>query len=170
MAYNFLNKGIIGLTLLIIVVVTFFGCSGNKKSNTSNTYYVEIINFNDSLKQYIAENLFGKVSYYKKGKLEIVSLNYITDDFPDMHYFKSITGNKMVDQNTKKINIEFIGNYSVDSIRYSLKKYDYRNNQWIKISDMSFIKATTTYRKAKEFAIREFGNQIINNTVLYSYN
>ena len=37
-------------------------------------------------------------------------------------------------------------------------------------SPLIFIKGTTTYKKAKEFAIKEFGKQIINNTVLYSYN
>jgi len=171
MAFNFFSKRIRGSTFLIILSVIFFACSENKKSNTSNTYYVEIINFNDSLKRYIEENLFGKVSYFKKNKLEIISVNYVTDDFPDMHYFKSIKGiEKKINQNTQKIRIEFNGNYSIDSIRYSLKKYNYRNKQWIKTSDMSFINATITYSKAKEFAIMEFGKQIINNTVLYSYN
>jgi hypothetical protein len=70
------------------------------------------LNFNDSLERYISENLFGKVAYYKNNKLEIASLNYITDDFPDMHYFKSISEiKKNINQNTRKIQVEFNGNY-----------------------------------------------------------
>ncbi len=154
-----------------LIIFIFIGCSDKEKSNISNTYYIEIVNFNDSLKQYVSDNIFGKVSFYKKDKLEILSVNYITDDFPEMHYFKNVAEIKTkIKPDTKKIKIEFGGDYSIDSIRYSLQKYKYSNRQWVKTSDMGFIKGTTTYKKAKEFAIKEFGKQIINNTVLYSYN
>ncbi len=171
MDFNFFNKKRIWLGLIGGLIFSFSSCSGNEKKNTSNTFYVEIVNFNDSLDQYISEHIFGKVSYYKKNKLEVISVNYLTDDFPDMHYFQSTKElDNTIQEDTRKIKIEFQGNYSVDSIRYSLQKYKYSNKQWVKISDMGFLKGTTTYRKAKEYAITEFGKQIVNNIVTYSYN
>ena len=171
MDFNCIYKTISRLILISLITFIFIGCSEKEKNNTSNTYYLEIVNFNDSLKQYISENIFGKVAYFNKNKLEIISLNFATDEFPDMHYFKNITElERDIKPDTKKIKIEFNGNYSIDSINYSLQKYKYSNKQWIKISDMGTIKGTTSYKKAKEFAINEFGKQVINNTVLYSYN
>ena len=88
-----------------------------------------------------------------------------------MHFFKSTaTIDKAVKADTKKIKIEFSGNYSMDSISYSLQKYTYNNKQWVKTSDMGIVKATSTYKKESFFIIKDFGNQIINNTVVYSYN
>lgn len=170
MEFKYFNNSPLRL-FLVSFIITFIGCSEQEKSNTSNTYYIEIVNFNDSLKNYISENIFGKVSFYKNKKLEIISLNYITDYFPDMHFFKSTaTIDKAVKADTKKIKIEFSGNYSMDSISYSLQKYTYNNKQWVKTSDMGIVKATSTYKKESFFIIKDFGNQIINNTVVYSYN
>lgn len=171
MDFNYLGKRRIRLVLISSLIFSFFSCSDNKKTNTANTFYVEVVNFNDSLNQYISDHIFGKVSYYKKNKLEVISVNYITDYFPDMHYFKDATELKnTVKEDARKIRVEFQGNYSVDSIRYSLQKYKYSDNQWKKISDMGFLKGTTTYKRAKEYAIKEFGKQIVNNIITYSYN
>jgi len=171
MDFNYLNTKRIRLVIISSLIFSFFSCSDNNKINTSNTFYLEVVNFKDSLDQYISDNIYGKVSYFKNNKLEVVSLNYITDEFPDMHYFKNTSELKnKIKEDTKKIKIEFTGNYSVDSIRYSMQKYKYSNNQWIKISDLGILKGTTTYRRAKEYAIREFGKQIVNNIILYSYN
>ena len=95
MDFKFFNKPIIRSVLFCLTFI-YIGCSEKNKSNTSNTYYIEIVNFNDSLKQYVSDNIFGKVSFFKKDKLEILSVNYITDDFPEMHYFKNIIDSVLV--------------------------------------------------------------------------
>lgn len=163
-----------GRFLFFITAFIFFiaGCEQPEKSNINNTYYIEMVNFNhDSLKQSVSEKLFGKVSYYKQNKLQVVSLNYLIEDAPDMHFFKHTDelGNN-IQPETKKIRIEFGGKFTVDSIRYSLQKYVYREKQWKKTSDMGFIKGVTTYHKARLFAAEEFAKQIAENTIVYSYN
>ncbi len=156
----------------LICFAFFTACNNNDKSTVDNTFYVELVNFSkDSLKQKISENLFGKVSYYKNNELKIMSLNFVTEDYPDMHYFKQVIElDKNIKENTKKIRMEFKGNYTPDSISYSLQKYIYSNKAWKKYSDMDFIKATNTYYKAKQFAIVEYGKKLVNSLVLYSYN
>src|SRR6187397_513728 len=107
MDFNFFSKKRIGLGLVVVLIFFFSSCSGNEKENTSNTFYVEIVNFNDSLEQHISEHIFGKVSYYKNDKLEVISVNYLTDEFPDMHYFKSTKELKnTIEEDTRKIRIE----------------------------------------------------------------
>ncbi len=159
--------------LIITCTLLFFaGCSGKEKSNIENTYYIELDNFtNDSLKQSVAENIFGKVSYYKNKELKILSLNYVTEDYPDMHYFQNAEVLKEdIKPGTKKVKITFGGEFTVDSISYSLQKFRYSNNAWNKVSDMGFIKERNSYKKSSRFAILDFGVQIVNNTVVYTYN
>ena len=159
-------------TALTVITIFLASCSGQEKSNVNNIYYVELVNFsNDSLKQNVAGKIFGKVSFYRNDKLETLSENYITEDFPEMHYFKNAAelGSK-IDPETKKIRIEFGGVFTRDSIRYSLQKFVYRDKQWKKTSDMGFIKAVNTHMRAKQFAIDQFGKQIFNETVVYTYN
>lgn len=153
-----------------IFLCQIIGCAEKKDINSSNIFYLELINFSDSLSQYISSNTFGKATFHKNNKLEIISVNYITEIYPDMHFLKNIPGDKKeIKEDAKKIRIELIQQYSVDSIRYSLQKFIYRNKQWNKISDMGVLKGFTTYKKAKEFYISELGNQIIDNTVAYTY-
>jgi hypothetical protein len=149
-------------------ILLFTGCFEQSKKNTENTYYVELVNFTkDSLKNAVSDKLFGKVAFYKNNKLEVMSLNYVTEDYPDMHYFDNVEGlGKNIEPETKKIRIEFGGEYTTDSISYSLQKYRYRNNQWVKTNDMGFLKALTDY---KNFIIEEFARQIMYNTILYTY-
>lgn len=160
-----------GFIFTCFTVVLFIGCSDKEKTNTDNTYYIDLVNFtNDSLKQHVSDNIFGKVAYYKNNKLEILSLNYLTEDFPDMHYFKNaeILENDIVDD-TKKIRIEFKGNFSLDSIEYSLQKFKYNNKQWVKISDMGVIRDTKKFVRPENI-ISEYVRLIVLNTVDYSYN
>lgn len=169
MDFKKLYKFFTGLSVIILFLVS---CKEQEKSNTDNTFYVEMVNFNnDSLKQNVAEKIFGKVSFYKEDKLEILSKNYITEDYPKMHFFKSADelGNDIKPE-TKKIRLEFGGVFTRDSITYSLQKYVYRDKQWKKTSDMGFIKAVNTWMRAKQFAIDQYGKQILNELVLYSYN
>lgn len=158
--------------IVLCCLLFFTACNEKGKVNVDNTFYVELVNFSkDSLKQKLVQNLFGKVSYYQNGQLKIISVNYITEDHPDMHYFMQLGADgKDIKENSKKIRMEFTGNYTVDSISYSLQKYVYTNNAWKKYSDIGIVKATNSYYKAKEFAIDEYGKQLINSVVLYSYN
>ena len=87
-----------------------------------------------------------------------------------MHYFNNAgILQKKISEGTKKIRVEFAENFSYDSIRYSLQKFIYSNNKWIKISDMGFLKGETDLNQQKNI-ITEFGRQIIVNTIEYSYN
>jgi hypothetical protein len=163
----------IGLVMLSFTVLFFSGCSNNnkEKSNTDNTFYIELVNFtNDSLKQTLSNNFFGKATYYKNDKLQILSVNYLTDDLPEMHYFKNadILGKNIADD-TRKIRIEFKGNFSLDSIKYSLQKFRYNNKQWIKTSDMGEIKETKKFVQPQSI-FNEFVRMIVLNTIEYSYN
>ena len=156
--------------ILYLIVIFLAGCSG-REENRQNTYYFELINFSDSLGNYISSNAFGKVAFYKNNELKIMSQNFITEQYPDMHYIAGIGAldTKKIEPQTKKIRVEFVGNYSVDSIKYALSKYTYIDNKWKKISDMGTVKAVTTYKRAKEFSKIEFGKQIINSMISYTY-
>lgn len=159
--------------IALTAVVTFFAsCTDQEKSNTANTYYIELVNFNnDSLKQNLSEKIFGKVSYYNNHTLQIIPVSYLTGDYPDIHYYKSVTElEKEIKPETKKIRIEFGGIFTRDSITYSLQKFIYRDKQWKKTSDMGFIKATNTYMRTKQYAVDQYGKQILNEAVLYTYN
>lgn len=160
------------LYLLGIIIISFSisFCSDERDKNLVNSYYVELVNFNDSLRQFISEGIAGKASFFKNNKLEVVSENYLTESYSDIHYFNII--NKQEDNfrdGIKKIRVEFIGEYSIDSIRYRLQKYKYDNEQWNKISDMGTIIGTTTFKRAKLFAFKDFVKQIIDNIVYYTY-
>jgi hypothetical protein len=161
-------------TVLITWFCIFFftGCSGKENSNIDNTFYIELDKFtHDSLRQTVSENIFGKVSYYKNKELQILSLNYVTEEYPGMHYFQNAAAlTKEIKPGTKKVKITFGGDFSVDSISYSLQKFIYRNNAWNKVSDMGMIKERNSYKKSSRFAILDFGMQIVNNTVVYTYN
>ena len=159
-------------TILVAIILFFAGCADPEKSNIDNTYYIELVNFNhDSLKQDVSKKLFGKVSYYKNNELQIVSVNYITEDYPDMHFFTNVTAlDNEFKPETKKIRIEFGGVFTLDSIKYSLQKFVYRDKQWKKTSDMGFITAINTYFKTSQYTIDQFGKEILYNTVTYTYN
>jgi len=165
-------KRILFTFFLFFGLCIFNACNDKEKANADNTFYVELVNFNnDSLLKKTQESLFGKVAYYDNSELKIISLNYITEDHPDMHFFKNAAElNNEITENTKKIRMEFKGNYTPDSISYSLQKFTYSNKSWRKTSDMGTLKATNSYQKAKEFAIVEYGKQLMNSLVLYSYN
>jgi len=166
------KKSLLYFFSLIVLVVCLNSCSEQERNNINNTYYIELVNFNhDSLKQNVSDKIFGKVSFYKNDKLEIVSVNYIDEDFPKMHFFKNAEElGKEIKPETKKIRVEFGGIFTNDSITYSLQKYSYRNKQWIKTSDIGFVKGTNSYFRAKQFAVDQYGKQILNNVVAYTYN
>lgn len=154
---------------VLLSFLTITGCSENSKP-AADTYYIELVNFNDSLRNYISTNAFGKVAFYKNNQLQILSQNFITEEYPRMHYLEVIpSDNSSIKTGANKIRVEFVGNYSVDSIRYSLQKYRFKDNQWNKISDLGVLKVVTTFKKAKQFSINEFGKQIVNTVVEYTF-
>lgn len=158
-----------GVLFLITLFITH--CSENKKTNT-DTFYVELVNFqNDTLRKQVAESIFGKVSFYKNNKLEILSANYVTEDFPDMHAFRDIALlDKKIKAGTRKIVVKSDGYFTLDSIEYALQKYAFKEEKWVKTSDMGVIKSINTQWHTKELAIEEFKKQIVNNIVEYTYN
>lgn len=159
--------------LIIIIIAIFFltSCSDKEKEKITNTFYVELMNFKeDSIRQNVSRNIFGKVSFYRNSKLEILSMNYVTDEFPEMHYFRNIEElKKEINEGVRKIRVEYAAGSTLDSIRFSLQKFIYHNKQWVKTSDMGFIKITSTYKEMSNI-INDYGTQVVNNIVLYSYN
>lgn len=163
-----INK--VRIVVFFLVSIIFFSCTQKEKSDRSNTYFIEFVNFNDSLKQYIEKDIIGKVSYHKDKQLNILSANYVTTEYPDIHYFNNFDDiGKKVKPGLKKIRIELIGNYTVDSINYSLQKHIFKNKQWEKISDIGVLKLNTTYKKSKVFNIKEFVVPMVKNLVEYTY-
>lgn len=161
----------VSLLLFGFVLAFFAGCSDKEKATVDNTYYIELLNFKkDSLQQHISNALFGKVAYKKDNKLEIISINYLVDDIKDMHFLRNAAElGKEIETGTQKLSIEFIGDYTVDSITYSIRKYVYDSKTWVNTARLDSVKAVTTYQKAKEFAVKEFGKQIVTNAVAYTY-
>lgn len=160
------------INLKLWIVLSFFaitGCSENSKP-AEDTFYIELINFNDSLRDYISANSYGKVAFYKNNQLTVLSQNFITEKYTGMHYLEAIpSDSKNIKAGENKIRVEFVGSYSADSIRYSLQKYKFKDNKWTKISDLGVLKAVTTFKKAKLFSIKEFGKQIVNTVAEYTF-
>jgi hypothetical protein len=128
-------------SIMVFSCFLFFSCK-DKKNNSSNTFYISYICKNDTLLQILNNATTGKASYYdKEKKLQIVSLNYITEDHPNTHYF--IINNELPvkpELNTIKYEIIFNDSMINDSIAYALKKYIYSKNGWQNKSEMGVIK------------------------------
>lgn len=159
-------------SVVLSLFVFFTACNNKEIGNVGNTFFVELVNFtNDSLKQQISESIFGKVSYYKNNTLNMVSVNYITESYPDMHVFKPFNSKvEKIEEDTRRIRVEFLGKYSSDSISYSLQKYRYNNGKWNKYSDMGAIKEMNSNEDARNYAIHEYKKNITKNIVEYTYN
>jgi hypothetical protein len=160
-----------GLIFTGFTVFFFIGCSDTEKINTDNTFYIELANFStDSLKQNIGNNIFGKAAFYKNDKLEILSINYLTEDYPKIRYYKNAEELKEnIKPNTKKIRIESEGEFLYDSIKYALQKFIYTDNHWVKTSDMGVLKETKKFVQPQNI-LDEFVRVIVLNTVEYSFN
>lgn len=151
----------------------FFGCSDNKKMTADNTYYVDVVCSFDSLQKKVVAGITGKTSYYKNNKLQILSMNYVTEDHPDMHYFENITTSKQpVKEGTRKIVLTITGNFTYDSTFYSIEKYNYNNEKWNKTSDMGLIQAVTSTAnidKKLTYNFVDLVNLLVKNTISSTY-
>lgn len=128
--------------IFIFLFVVAISCTDSRKNNSANTFYVNYICSNDTLLNKLKAATSGKASYYDNDKkLQIVSLNYMTEDHPNTHYFK-ITDELPVKPDPKTIKYEIIFNESMinDSIAYSLKKYIYSSDGWQSKSEMGTIR------------------------------
>ncbi|HQW83347.1 MAG TPA: hypothetical protein PK987_02745 [Ferruginibacter sp.] len=151
-------------------MILYYGCDNKEKEKIKNTYYIELVNCNfDSLKNSLSNGIYGKVSFYKNNQLQVLSMNYITNNLPEMHYFNNLNLlNKNIEEGTKKIQIEFINPISYDSVKYSMQKYIYRNKQWKKISDMGIVKTVSNLVQPNN-KLTELTEGIVTNIVQYSY-
>ncbi len=59
MGFKHKIKKINPVTWVLLSFFTITGCSENSKT-AENTFYIELINFNDSLRDYISANSTGK--------------------------------------------------------------------------------------------------------------
>lgn len=151
----------------------FLSCTNKEKSNIENTFYVEILNSPDSLKTKLTNAFSGKTSYYKNNKIVIVSLNYLTEDHPDMHYFKNIAELKEpIKDGVNKIQIEFSGNFTEDSTFYGLKEFRYKDKKWVGTSNIGIIKAMNTdisAPKTRPIRYHDLTKQVLKNAVEGTY-
>jgi len=170
MDFKFRNNSIFFFTA-VLIAVSFFGCAEKEKSNTENTYYVELVNFKfDSLRKSIGEQIFGKATFYKGNDLNILSGNYITDDLPDLLYFNNVEILKeKISEGSKKIRIEMLGEFSYDSVSYTLQKFTYLNNSWKKISDIGVLKESTAF-KTPFYKLEDLVKKITRIIIEYAYN
>lgn len=163
----------IAIFCISLQVFVFYGCYDDQKTTVANTYYVEVVCSSDSLKKKILGDITGKTSYYKNNQLQIVSLNYVTEDHPNMHYFKNISElDQSVKKDTKKILIKFAGNFTYDSTLYSIERFTYNAGKWNKISDLGFIKAIATSLRVVNtapFDFNDLSKQMIKNIVASTY-
>ena len=174
MGFDRLIKRIFTLFLCLIGgIVLLTGCRGEKKVDPGNIYHIELKNSSDSFKHAFESRIVGKASFHKNNKLEVLSTNYITEEYPDIHYFKSMAEiGKEPMEGTKKIQVELAGNLTIDSTFYYMVHFQYRDKQWIKTSDVGFIHAFSTNRMAlptDPFGYSELMPIIVKNVVESTY-
>ena len=152
--------------LFLIPVISFIlitGCTDNQKEKNSNTFYINYICKNDTLLDLLKKATSGKVTYFdNEKKLQIVSLNYITEEHPNTHYLK-INEELPVKPELNSIKYEIVFNESMinDSIAYSLKKYIYSEKGWQSKSDMGIIKVFD-YPSVKDKKLRVIKNNVVS--------
>lgn len=169
MGYNTVLKKAI-LILFSSCFVFYYGCNSKAKIKEANTYYIELVNCTfDSLNKAVSNGIYGKVSFYKNNQLQVLSLNYVTDNLPEMHYFNNVSMlNNNIEEGTKKIQITFIDPFTYDSVKYKMQKYVYSNRQWIKNSDIGIVKSISNLVRPKN-KLTELTEGIVMNIVHYSY-
>lgn len=131
--------------------------------NGSNIFYINYICKNDTLLDVLNKSTSGKAVYYdNEKKLQIVSLNYITESHPKTHYLR-INEELPVKPlfNTIKYEISFNDSMVNDSIAYSMKKFIFLKNGWQKKSDMGLIKVFN-YTSERDKKLRVINKNVMN--------
>ena len=155
--------------IFLIFGIPFFlitGCKDTKKENNTNTFYINYIGKNDTLLNLLKNATSGKVTYFdNEKKLQIVSLNYITEDHPNTHYLK-VNEELPAKPEPNSIKYEIIFNESMinDSIAYSLKKYIYSEKGWQSKSDMGIIKVFD-YPSIKDKNLRVIKKNVVSSVL-----
>lgn len=156
---------------LLLLIIS--GCNNKQDNNEKDTYYVEFTNCNDSLLNLLNKEVNGKVSFYLNNQLNIRSLNYLTSNYPDMHFFKSaVELPASVEDGTKKIKVDFTGNLTNDSTYYSIRRYLFEKKEWKKVSDLGIIQAITritSTKKTDPFNYMDLSRQVIEYTASSTY-
>ena len=152
--------------IFVVYFILITSCTDSKNGNNSNTFYINYICKNDTLSDLLKQATSGKAVYFdNEKKLQIVSLNYITEDHPNTHYLK--TGEELPEKpEFNSIKYEIIFNESMinDSIAYSLKKYLYSKNGWQKKSDMGTIKIFD-YPSVRDKKLRVFKKNVVSSVL-----
>ncbi|MEP7163094.1 MAG: hypothetical protein ABI741_00290 [Ferruginibacter sp.] len=131
---------------IFLIFVLFFSiilsCTNTEKYNITNTFYINYICKNDSLLNILKSATSGKAAYFdNEKKLQVVSLNYVTEEHPKTHYLKVSEELPVKPElNTIKYEISFNESMLNDSIAYSLKKFIYSKEGWQNKSEMGIIK------------------------------
>ena len=129
-------------TALCVFCAVLFGCANSKSDNPADTFYVSYKCDNDTLLDVLKNATSGKVAYFDaKRKLEILSLNYVTEPHKGMHYLKveeELPKKPVV--GTIKYEIVFNNKMVNDSIAYTLKKVIYSKDGWKDKSSMGEFK------------------------------
>ena len=161
------SKGVTrSLLLCLLATAVINSCSGNKERKAI-VFYIEPIGFEDSLNTIISKGIIGKAAFYKDNKLQIISQNFLTEEYPGMHYLDGLpAGERGIEEGSRKIRAEVTGVPSHNLVLYSLQKYVYKSGKWVKISDMGVMKATSN---EKTVYFRDLGKQIINMIVTYTF-
>lgn len=150
--------------LIIILYIIFIGCTNSNKNK--NIFYVDYVSKNDTLLNMLKNASSGKISYYDNNKkLQIVSLNYLTELHPNSHYFKIKEELPLnPDLNTVKYEIIFNDSMTNDSIAYFLKKYIYSKSGWQAKPGLGVIKVFD-YSSDRDKKLRVINRNVVS-TVL----
>jgi len=157
----------------LFVLISVSGCTNKQDKKDKDTYYVEFTNCNDSLLYLLNTEVNGKVSFYKDNRLNILSLNYLTGNYPDMHFYRSaVELPAAVPDGTKKIKVDFAGNLTNDSTYYSIQRFLFDKKEWKKVSDLGMIQAITRIPRTKKtdpFNYMDLSRQVIEYTASSTY-
>jgi hypothetical protein len=146
---DYKNNPLLRILFFAFLLTVMHACNEGvqKEKNIISVYYVDILNGEDSIKTGLAARVFGKVSFYKNDRITLVSKNYMTEVFPESHAYEPVNLlPAKIEPGTKKITVEFSGNFTVDSTYYAVRQFVYDKDKWNKVSDMGFIKAEARYK------------------------
>lgn len=137
MDYNMKKAGY----LVIIAMIYIAGCK-EKSINTGNIFYVDYKTANDSFMTSLKKVTSGKVGYHDNEKrLQIVSADYLTEDHPDIHYFRVMDEMPINPEvNTIRYDVSFNGSMINDSIAYTVTKMIFNGKNWQEKSLLGTIK------------------------------